>query len=289
MSRPAIEQLDAQHRAAQAGIALAVARAIVDLWTELIDPLDIASSTARWLARALALVLRHHGQSVDTAMDYLTEVRALELFRATPIEIPRPEMSSEQVRSSLIAVGPRQLLIQLAKVPEPPPLRPPDPGIPGDESRYAEDRAEQFQLKAASQQMRAEAQQMAPKRVAAAAVRHVVNGARDATENLIAVDPQALGWARITAANPCYFCAMLASRGPVYEEDSFDASDFRFSGVGDIKVHDGDVCTLRPVFTTDSSAWPESSLRYSKLWSESTSGKSGRDAAIAFRRAYEMR
>lgn len=46
------------------------------------------------------------------------------------------------------------------------------------------------------------------------------------------------GYLRVTGTDPCYFCVMLASRGPVFEEDSFDVSDVRFVGDGQVKVHD---------------------------------------------------
>src|SRR5690606_32229579 len=102
---------------------------------------------------------------------------------------------------------------------------------------------------------------------AAAAMRHALNGGREAIIRSVNADRLALGHARATSGNPCSFCAMLASRGPVFKDDGFDRSDPRFSGPGEAKVHDNCTCSLEPVYHRDT-GWPPGSERYRDLWKQ---------------------
>lgn len=122
---------------------------------------------------------------------------------------------------------------------------------------------------------------------AAAAVRHVIDGGREQVKDAVRKDPEALGYARVPDSNPCYFCAALTSRGPVYEFESFDDSDARFTGAGTAKVHDGCCCTLVPAYTRN--AWPEGSGDLRREWDDVTKDLIGKDAMRAFRREYEAR
>jgi hypothetical protein len=119
------------------------------------------------------------------------------------------------------------------------------------------------------------------------ATRHVLNGARDATLELIKADAVAVGYIRVTAANPCAFCAMLASRGPVYHDASFAESDPRFEGPGTVKVHDNCACTVKAVFSR-AAQWPGRAAEFRQMWRDNIEGQySGRDALNAWRRLYE--
>jgi hypothetical protein len=84
-----------------------------------------------------------------------------------------------------------------------------------------------------------------------AVIRHTLNAGRDQIAAAQQADPAAVGYYRETDGDPCHFCAMLASRGAVYKEDSFDESDPRFEGEGTAKVHDDCACHNRPIFTRD--------------------------------------
>lgn len=106
--------------------------------------------------------------------------------------------------------------------------------------------------------------------------RHVLNGGRDTIIETVRRDPRAVGWARVTDGDPCYFCAMLASRGPVYKQDT----------VG-FQAHDHCSCATQPVYRDDD--WPGRAREYSRLWDASTSGTGGPDAIRAFRKAIEGR
>jgi len=131
------------------------------------------------------------------------------------------------------------------------------------------------------------ARRVAVVQASGAASRHVLNGARDTTLELVKADDVAVGYIRVTASNPCAFCAMLASRGPVYHESSFAESDPRFVGPGTIKVHDNCACMPKAVFSR-TAEWPGRAAEFRRMWRDSIEGKySGRDALNAWRRLFE--
>jgi hypothetical protein len=124
---------------------------------------------------------------------------------------------------------------------------------------------------------------------AGAADRHVLNGGRSLIRNSIARDPNVLGYYRQTRDGCCSFCAVLASRGPVYKADSFADSDPRFIGNdSDVKVHDHCHCQIVQVYGRDQ-VMPAINRDFERLWTSSTKGFSGNDALNAFRRAYEAK
>jgi len=109
--------------------------------------------------------------------------------------------------------------------------------------------------------------------------RMVADAGRDTIRETVREDPEAVGWARVPDANPCYFCAMLASRGPVY----LSAETATTTVSGD-PYHDGCGCVAVPVFSRDD-PWPGPGRYFHDLWRRSTAGKSGKDAIKAFRHA----
>jgi hypothetical protein len=112
---------------------------------------------------------------------------------------------------------------------------------------------------------------------AGAATRHVLTGGRRSLLTLVEADPKALAWARVTDGAPCAFCAMLASRGPVYGSEA--AAGF--------SAHDACACTAEPVYSRQA-PWPGRAREFQELWRETTRNTSGRDSINAFRRAYEQ-
>ncbi|QIS05924.1 hypothetical protein F5X71_29695 [Nocardia brasiliensis] len=111
-----------------------------------------------------------------------------------------------------------------------------------------------------------------------------------------------IGWARVTTGpEPCGFCQMMVSRGPLYGSapkagfhgrdrtaiQLFDDGDDKRMRLAMRKWHTGCRCKVVPVF--DAQTWPgrDEYLAAKKLWRTSTKGKSGQDAVNAFRRAVE--
>lgn len=86
-----------------------------------------------------------------------------------------------------------------------------------------------------------EARKTALTRVSGALTRHVLDGGRGTILTSVQADEKALGWARVTDGNPCYFCLTLASRGAVYKSEQ--AADF--------EAHDHCGCAAMVVFSRD--------------------------------------
>jgi len=110
-------------------------------------------------------------------------------------------------------------------------------------------------------------------RVSGAVARHTLDGGRETLQASVRADRRAIGWARATSGSACSFCAMLASRGPVYEQ-----------GTGDFQAHDHCACSLEPIYRRDQE-WPAGSREYQQLWRETTQRLGGVEARNAFRRA----
>lgn len=132
-----------------------------------------------------------------------------------------------------------------------------------------------------------EARSHVKNQVRGAAVRLSALGGREVVRSV--VDGKRIGYARVTGYDPCYFCAILASRRAVYEEDSFDESDARFTGWGTVKVHDSCQCALIPVTQMNQDQLTQMSY-FEQLWKD-LSGKNpkkrGESPVLTFRRNYE--
>lgn len=99
------------------------------------------------------------------------------------------------------------------------------------------------------------AKQNAFVRVSGAVTRHMLNGGRDALVKSTASDPKAGGWGRVTSSSPCAFCAMLASRGAVYSEDT-----------ADFQSHDHCACEVEPQY--EGSKLPGRADYFWELWQQ---------------------
>lgn len=113
--------------------------------------------------------------------------------------------------------------------------------------------------------------------------RNILNGGRGATLNSVHADRVAVGYVRITDGNPCAFCAMLASRGPVYKS-ARSAVTGPVLVNGEYKAHPRCGCTAKPVYAK-ADPWPERNQQFREQWDATTKGYSGNDALNAFRRA----
>lgn len=130
-----------------------------------------------------------------------------------------------------------------------------------------------------------------------AAARHVLDGGNRSMLTLIGENDRLVGYIRVTDSDPCYFCAMLASRGPVYRTPRRAGSNVRgsrnanagvpFEGDGAWKVHDHCQCTVEPVYTS-STEWPGRAREFEKLWRDNIRNRySGDEAIRQWRRVYE--
>lgn len=245
-------RLTEQHRKAQLAVRAAALREALRLWPVL-DPLRLDETAPVWLRLMAQLVLRWRSTSAQRSVDYYRAFRAAETGQLVAPPIPEPpDADMGRVTTSLTVTGPVRVK-QLTQRGEPP--------------------------------QRA-ARQVLPQSSAAAG-RHVLDGGRQQLLTAAIADEHAVGWIRITDAEPCAFCAMLASRGFVYlSEASAARTTVRSKRGPGRQYHDGCSCQVEPAFSRDTPL-PGRNAEFERLWIESTAGYSGKDARNAFRRALE--
>jgi hypothetical protein len=127
-----------------------------------------------------------------------------------------------------------------------------------------------------------QARDTAAVRIAGTASYMALEGGRELMQQATARDERATGWSRVTDADPCAWCAMLASRGPVYKS-AVTAGDPRQGGT---RYHDLCGCQAWPAFTLDEPFIGLADQLYQD-WRRVTRGTGGRDAVNAFRRWWE--
>lgn len=179
MTTTQARQLTTAHQRAQwqqAAEAVALSQAA---W-EALDVADIDATIPLWLEAQLPIVQRGLEASARLAAQYLRAFRTVELGDAGS-PVLADDMDAAQVAASLQVTGPVAFKRAIGQG------RPPR-----------------------------QASRRAFTQLSGAVVRHVAAGGRRTVDATVRADSQALGWARITAADPCEFCALLASRGPVY-------------------------------------------------------------------------
>lgn len=87
-------------------------------------------------------------------------------------------------------------------------------------------------------------------RASGSATRLVLDSGRGTIARSTQADRQALGWIRVTDADPCAFCRLVASRGPVYKsaKAAGRGKNDKFEGGGEFKWHDHCQCTAEPFY-----------------------------------------
>lgn len=136
-----------------------------------------------------------------------------------------------------------------------------------------------------------EARSGVAKSVTGAVVRHVGNAGRqiikDGAERVEVGTGVEVGWMRVTTSvNPCYFCVALASRGPDYRARSFKASDARFEGPGQVKVHDSCRCAYVLTRSSHSLEWTPQNRAFERMWQEMSDGDRDKTPMQNFRNNY---
>lgn len=253
-----------QHQQAQEEVASKVAIGLGVLWAGL-QFTNLADTAPAWIHGATLEIEKGFAQSVALAAEFVQHsLWAAEpkagLIPEVPIRFP-----AERVQVSLRAAGPGSIRSRT--------LLPPELVNERDIMRVAK------------------------LGTTGAGVRHVLNGGRQAVAQatqLADLTPdkdnrRVIGYARYTESgngknSPCYFCAMLASRGAVYRENAFAETSERF-GDNVAAVHDHCQCSLRPVFRRADSMDERADL-FLAQWEELTKGLSGREAMNAFRQGY---
>ena len=241
------QQLAEQQRQAQAQLRAQVVRDILALWRGMANPDDI---DAEWpgLRDILArMVLDRRAESAQRAADYYLAARAAAGASGTFSPVLASTVDGDALATALDVTGPVA-----------------------------------FKQAIGAGMTPAQALDQAAAALAGAASRIALDGGRATIHRAVADDDEAIGWARLTDADPCAFCAMLASRGPVYK-NARTAGDPRAGGD---RYHDHCACIAAPVFSRDE-AWLGHARDLSDEWERVTAGLSGADARRAWRRHWE--
>lgn len=264
--------LDRAYRAALAQTSLLVAQALGILWGE-VDPTNLAGSAPAFLPDAVEAVVGGQRRATSATDAYARLVRQLSVPDA-PLWTPPPVKppNREQIRSSIEFLAFKETGQKIGAV--------------------EQSVAEEPDVESAQRTLTGRRKQLVDEaiaRIVGGATRLTTAAAEQRMEDVVRSDRSAIGWARTTKPGCCYFCAMLASRGAVYEEDSFEMSNRLFANgaiPSDQKVHDSCGCGLRPVYTRED-PMPERQDVYEAIWIDSGAKASGPAAVRAFRRAYE--
>lgn len=223
------------------------------------------SSIERWLTLVVSKLISSNDSGARRAAAYFQAARALEVPDAPRFSaVASIGTVDDGVRQSLLAVGPYQVTNKVIKARE--------AGMKPEEVKIVQSRATREAVRA----------------LAASTIRHAQTGSRQTIDDNARQDRTALGWIRVTKANPCFFCAMLASRGiqwRPFDEGSFDESNARFSGDGNAKVHDECGCAMKPVWS-DNEPLLKKSEEFADMWSTWGNGTS-MEAVRNFRVGYE--
>jgi len=219
------------HRRQQLALRAAVVRDVMKLW-----PMWAPKDPGSYLAFETAMVLLVQSRSA------LSATIAARYYRAfSALESPGVELVGDLGQIALAA-------------------RPPVAQIRA--SLSATSRAGVFRALGAGQSY-AQAMANGLVEVSGAASRLAMNSGRDTIVEAVQHDPRALGWARVTDSAPCAFCAMLASRGPVYKKETAVRTK------GGRRYHDHCGCTAEPVY--EGSEWPGRAREFRDLWEEGPS------------------
>ncbi len=228
-------------RRAQVAVARSLIASLRNTWF-LLDPTRLDATTSTWMMFAVEELRLKHSESARLALTYLQDFRLAEVGRGlaslNSIEV---DFGLKRAQAALYFTGPVKIKQGMTA------------GLTLTQASSAA-----FKEMARTSQML------------------VLNGGRGTIEAGIRRDRRAIGYQRATDGNPCHFCAMLASRGPVYRKDSFSSA----------KVHIGCGCTLEPVYSRSDEVWIEQNREYQAIYLGVEPG-ANQSVVAAFRQAYD--
>jgi len=253
MPSPAAHRLTRQHQAELAALGLVVAQEVTRI-ARTVRPGDVDGWWARVVRDLVALVAAAFAGSRRLAGEYVREHAAVEGVDLAPVPARWDTSWAETV---LRVTGPVEWKRHLAET--------------GDERAAGEAMAETL---------------------AGSAQRLALAGSRDTVAETVRRRGRIVGWRRVPDADPCAFCAMLASRGAVFESRQ-TATRVGFAGrirgtrlLGQ-SYHDNDQCVAEPLYEREDEPAYVDEL-YGQ-WLEVTAGHSGADAIRVWRRYWDER
>lgn len=196
------------HRLQQVTIANRAAIVGNSLWG-LLDVTELDRTTPAWLLANTNAARTFFNESAAAATAYYGAVRQAEIGQAASLGF-RPDFDVDVNRNALLLAGPVRVKTLIG-------------------TGVAPDAAKAGAVTALIGIMR----------------RQTLMGGRFSIDGLERRDERARGWRRVTDGDPCTFCAMLATRGPVY--GSREIAE-QIGGNG-LRYHANCGCTAEPIFT----------------------------------------
>lgn len=166
------------HRVGQIAIGARAEATARTLWP-MLNPADLDGYEAAWLAATLSALEPHFEESVRLSSTYLREYRSAE--GAPAGALGDVAWDQRYMAENLHLAGPVRVKLLVKG------------GMAGDAAAAA-----------------------ALMKFGGIARRGVMQGGRMMIHETARGDGNAIGWRRVTDGDPCTFCAMLATRGPVY-------------------------------------------------------------------------
>lgn len=222
-------ELTAAHQTAQIVVGARAAAEAHILWDRL-DINDLDGSTPYWLASNVRAVNRRVAESQEVASTYLDEYRRAEIGLPAQVALAAPTGTAVALR----VAGPVRIKRLIAA------------GMGAQEAFDG-----------------------AFTKYAGMVRRQSMMGGRLTVARTAGRDRRAVGWRRVTDGNPCAFCAMLASRGPVYRDAAAaDGNQYH--------AHCG--CTAEPEYSYD---WTptEEEARYLQAYTDARYAEPNRDVS----------
>lgn len=263
-----VAYLAQRHAQDQEQIAGDLALALFPLWS-LVQFNDLSKSMPAWLAASLPRIQTAYKQSQRLSAVFTQNARFASLPTVDPLPISVPDVERPYGLSTGAFDMPDLGTAALHSVSD-----------AFDSDRVATSLMIQADYKTKQQMPGPEDELMdnALVRSSGTAVREAINGSRNVVQNVQKLkNSRVIGYARVTDSNPCYFCALLASRGAVYTKQSFLDVDQKYTAnphgakglpedfLDVAKVHNNCKCTLRPVYSK-SQAMDDAANHYKAGW-----------------------
>lgn len=266
-------RLTERHRADQATLTRRLVDVLRDIFTSTWDPTDVNRSTERFTRKALPVVLESREYSATMAARYLdtfSKVETAHVLRTSgatdkaAVSIPEADLRGLLGVDLTDRDRIREALMDLPTAEE----------VAADLARTHNAAAKSRIRKDGTPVGVEEARDYSAKRTAARSIRLVSDGGRGVISREVKSGGRgAVGYARVIDANPCPFCAMLASRGPVYRSNAFTDANALFTGDNAFKVHDGCECSLEPVYGRSGAKLPPGSEQLAQEWADVAAGR----------------
>lgn len=242
-----------QYRRQQAMIGVVLTRDLVRLLRALFNPADPGPSWQTTRITVAALIRDRRRQSADLATRFYRDARRSAGLHGVFIPAPPTDLVEDRLLKTVDATGIATYQRSLRSGAAPP---------------QALDRSAVT--------------------LSGSASNLALEGGRSVIDESVQADDEAIGWARVTDADPCPWCLMMASRGAVYhsEKTAGRGKSSHFIGDGDFKWHDHCGCTAVAVWDPDDPVLKTADDLYDK-WLQVTAGHSGQAAINVWRRYWE--